>query len=125
MLREQLTGAWLREAEGRYWRLRELRQRMTMARPDVHLMADRQRELGFRFRRAMNARLETLMMSLERQRAHLTHLNPESVLERGYSIAYAADGTVVRDSDQIKVGDTIRVAFAKGWGRANISEKGQ
>ena len=124
-LREQLAGAWLREAEGRYWRLRELRQRMTMARPDVHLMADRQRELGFRFRRAMNARLETLMMSLERQRAHLTHLNPESVLERGYSIAYAADGTVVRDSDQIKVGDTIRVAFAKGWGRANITEKGQ
>ena len=31
-------------------------------------------------------------MNLQRKQADLTHLNPESVLERGYSIAYAADG---------------------------------
>jgi exodeoxyribonuclease VII large subunit len=88
-------------------------------------MAERQRELEFRFRRAMDSRFETLMMSLERQRTHLAHLNPESVLERGYSIAYDADGSVLRNSDQIDVGDTIRVAFSKGWGRAHVTEKGQ
>jgi len=87
-------------------------------------MVERQRELGFRFRRAMDFRLEALMISLQRQRTHLAHLNPESVLERGYSIAYAADGTVVRNSDQIDVDDTIQVVFARGWGRGRVTEKG-
>jgi exodeoxyribonuclease VII large subunit len=122
-LRERLGASWLRRAESRYWRLRELRQRMTVARPDTSVMAERQRELGFRFRRAMDLHLETLMMSLQRQHTHLAHLNPESVLERGYSIAYAADGTVVRNSDQVDVGDTLRVVFAQGWARARVTEK--
>jgi exodeoxyribonuclease VII large subunit len=123
-LREQLAGSWLRRAEGRYWHLRELRQRITGARPDIFLMAERQRELRFRLPRAMDIRLETLMMSLQRQQTHLAHLNPESVLERGYSIAYDADGTVLRNSDQIDIGDTIRVAFAKGWSRGRVTGKG-
>ena len=54
-------------------------------------------------------------MSLQRQQADLAHLDPESVLERGYSIVYAADGGILRNSDQIEVGDTIRMTFAKGW----------
>jgi exodeoxyribonuclease VII large subunit len=123
-LRERLDASWLRRSEISCWRLRELRQRMAIARPDISAMAERQRELGFRFRRAMDFRLETLMMSLQRQRAHLAHLNPESVLARGYSIAYAADGTVVRNSDQIDVDDTIQVVFARGWGRGRVTEKG-
>jgi exodeoxyribonuclease VII large subunit len=123
-LRERLDASWLRRSEISCWRLRELRQRITIARPDISLMAERQRELRFRFRRAMDFRLETLMMSLQRQRSHLAHLNPESVLERGYSIAYAADGTVVRNSDQIDVDDTIQVVFAQGWGRGRVTEKG-
>lgn len=123
-LRQRLDASWLRRLEISCWRLRELRQRITIARPDVSAMVERQRELGFRFRRAMNFRLETLMMSLQRQRTHLAHLNPESVLERGYSIAYAADGVVVRNSDQIDVDDTIQVVFARGWGRGRVTEKG-
>jgi exodeoxyribonuclease VII large subunit len=123
-LRERLDASWLRRSEISCWRLRELRQRITIARPDISAMAERQRELGFRFRRAMDFRLETLMMSLQRQRTHLAHLNPGSVLERGYSIAYAADGTVVRNSDQIDVDDPIQVVFARGWGRGRVTEKG-
>jgi exodeoxyribonuclease VII large subunit len=123
-LRERLEASWLRRSEISCWRLRELRQRITIARPDVSAMVERQRELGFRFRRAMDFRLEALMMSLQRQRTHLAHLNPESVLERGYSIAYAADGTVVRNSDQIDVDDKIQVVFARGWGRGRVTEKG-
>jgi exodeoxyribonuclease VII large subunit len=45
------------------------------------------------------------------------------VLERGYSIAYAPDGTVVRNSDQISIGETMRVEFATGWSEALIEKK--
>jgi exodeoxyribonuclease VII large subunit len=45
------------------------------------------------------------------------------VLERGYSIAYAPDGTVVRNSGQISIGEVIRVEFATGWSDALVEKK--
>jgi len=124
-LRARLTGSWLRYSENRYWRVRELNQRVTVARPGISRLIERQYELGLRLHRAITGHIETLVMSLEHQEANLAHLNPESVLQRGYSIVYTADGTVLRNSDQIGIGDTIRVAFAKGEIKANVSEKGE
>ncbi len=124
-LRERLSGGWLRNAENRQWRLRELGQRFAAASPDVSRLCAQQDELGSRLRRAIARRIEILAMVLQRQQAHLAHLNPRSVLERGYSIAYTGSGTVLRDSDQISVGDSIQITFAKGWSRANVSEKGK
>ncbi|MEO6563716.1 MAG: exodeoxyribonuclease VII large subunit [Nitrosospira sp.] len=122
-LRERLVRSWRRNSENRYWRVRELNQRLTLTRPDISRLIERQYELGLRLRRAIAGRIETLAMSLEHQQANLAHLNPESVLERGYSIAYTADGTVLRNSNQIDIGDTIRVALAKGGIKASVSEK--
>lgn len=124
-LRERLVRSWRRNSENRYWRVRELNQRLTLTRPDISRLIERQYELGLRLRRAIAGRIETLAMSLEHQQANLAHLNPESVLERGYSIAYTADGTVLRNSNQIGIGDTIRVALAKGGIKASVSEKGE
>ena len=123
-LHERLLGSWLRNSESRHWRLRELNQRLTVASPDISRLIERQRELALRLRRAVAGRIQALVMGLQRQQANLVHLNPESVLERGYSIAYTADGTVVRNSNQIVINDTIRVTFAKGWSKASVSEKG-
>ncbi len=124
-LRKRLVDSWLRDSESKNWRLRELDQRITAASPDISRLAERQRELGLRLRRAVAVRLETLTMNLQRRQADLAHLNPKSVLERGYSIAFTADGEVLRNSDQIDVGDTIRVTFAKGWSKASVTQKGQ
>ncbi|MEP6604770.1 MAG: exodeoxyribonuclease VII large subunit [Nitrosospira sp.] len=122
-LHARLTGAWLRCSENRFWRVREFNQRVTLACPDISRLMERQYELGLRLHRAIAGRVETLAMSLEHQEVNLVHLNPESVLQRGYSIAYTSDGTVLKNSDQIDVGDMIRVAFAKGEIKANVSEK--
>jgi exodeoxyribonuclease VII large subunit len=124
-LRKRFAGSWLRHSESKMWRLRELDQRITIASPDISRLAERQRELGLRLRRAIAVRLETLTMNMQRRQADLAHLNPKSVLERGYSIAFAADGEVLRNSDQIDVGDTIRVVFAKGWSKASVTGRGK
>ncbi|MBA4143197.1 MAG: exodeoxyribonuclease VII large subunit [Nitrosospira sp.] len=124
-LRERLAVSWLRNAQGRGWRLHELNHRITAARPDIPRLVERQLELGLRLGRAVAIRLETLRMSLRREQANLVHLNPKSVLERGYSIAYAANRSVVRSSDQIRIGAAIRVVFSHGWGRADVTEKGE
>ncbi len=124
-LRERINRVWLRSLESGHWRLRELNQRLTIARPKINRLVERQRDFRLRLQRATDARLEALAINLEREQANLAHLNPESVLQRGYSIAYAADGTVLRNSAQTGTGDTIRVVFAKGWSRARIVEKGE
>ncbi|MDN5752343.1 MAG: exodeoxyribonuclease VII large subunit [Nitrosospira sp.] len=124
-LRERLVGSGRRGYESRYWRLRELNQRLTVASPDISRLIERQNELGVRLRRAVAGRVQALAMGLQRQQANLVHLNPASVLERGYSIAYTTNGAVLRNSNQIGIGDTIRVTFAKGWSKASVSEKGE
>ena len=95
-LRERINRFWLRSLESGHWRLRELNQRLNTARPKIDRLVERQRDFRLRLQRATDARLEALAMNLEREQANLAHLNPESVLQRGYSIAYAADGTVLR-----------------------------
>jgi exodeoxyribonuclease VII large subunit len=75
--------------------------------------------------RAVTHHFDTFTTVLQKQQAHLYLLNPESVLERGYSIVYDKDNKVLRKNDQINVSDTIQVTFAKGWSKAKILEKGK
>jgi len=46
--------------------------------------------------------------------AVLASLNPDAVRARGYAIVRTADGTVVRDSAQLRPGDTVSAALACG-----------
>lgn len=124
-LRERLASNWLRYFENRRWCLRELNQRVAAARPDVSRLVAQLYELDLRLRRTIVHRFDTLTFELQRQQAHLTHLNPQSVLERGYSIAYDKNGSVLRNSDQFSIGDNIWLSFARGWGKAKVLEKGK
>ena len=85
-LLERLVRSCRRNSENRYWRVRELNQRLTLTRPDISRLIERQYELGLRLRRAIAGRIETLAMSLVPQQANLAHLYPESVRARGYSL---------------------------------------
>ena len=124
-INERLAGAWLRYYENRLWSLRELNQSIASAKPDISRLDARLNELEQRLCRAVTHHFDTFTTVLQKQQAHLYLLNPESVLERGYSIVYDKDNKVLRKSDQINVNDTIQVTFAKGWSKAKILEKGK
>lgn len=64
-------------------------------------------------------------MILNRLHSHLSHLNPQSVLERGYSITHSKDGKVLRDTDQVQVGDPIKITLSRGWIESIISDTGK
>ena len=124
-LNERLVGAWLRYSENRLWSLRELNQCIAITKPDFARLDTQLNELDKRLCRAVTHHFDTFTTALRQQQAHLYLLNPESVLERGYSIVYDKDNKVLRKSDQINVDDTIQVTFAKGWSKAKILEKGK
>jgi exodeoxyribonuclease VII large subunit len=58
---------------------------------------------------------------IEALERNLAHLNPQAVLERGYAIVTADDGSIVQDSAQIAPGDAVGISFARGGANATIT----
>ena len=120
----RLTGAWERMLEECGWRLREAGLRLAARAPGVAEFHRHCTELARRLREGERRRLEAATALLARLEAHLKHLNPRSVLERGYSITVDRQGNIVRDAAQLAVGDDLRMTFSKGWAEAEVKRKG-
>jgi exodeoxyribonuclease VII large subunit len=71
-------------------------------------------QLLTRLKGATARNLELHGLQLHRLAQNLEHLNPQSVLERGYSLVQKADGKIVRTSKDISIGETLELTFAKG-----------
>ncbi len=123
-LASRLTGAWERTLEVLGWQLRELGLRLKAGAPDVAGRHRESAELARRLREAARRWLETAALLLAHLDAGLKHLNPRSVLERGYSITEAADGSIVRDGMRLAVGDDVTITFARGRVGAQVKQKG-
>ena len=63
---------------------------------------------------ALRLHLQRIESRLENAAAKLKAYSPYGVLDRGYSLTTAADGSVVKDAKNIKVGDVLTTRFAKG-----------
>ena len=71
---------------------------------------------------ALTLRMERERARFERTRTKLDLLSPYSVLDRGYSLTTAADGSVVKDAATLKSGDVLVTRFAKGTAKSVVSE---
>ena len=116
----RLRGANRRMADARSWRLAELGSGLRSGRPDIEgllaLQDDTRLRLG-----AVHARyVELLHNRVLRAGESLAHLNPQAVLERGYSIVAAQDGRIVRDAGAIRPGESVTMRFARGSARSRI-----
>ncbi|MBI2509926.1 MAG: exodeoxyribonuclease VII large subunit, partial [Betaproteobacteria bacterium] len=81
------------------------------------------RHLAVRLRQDGRRRLEAARERWSRLAAHLKHLNPRLVLERGYSITEAGGG-IVRDGSRLAIGEDVKITFARGWVGAQVKRKG-
>ncbi len=104
-------------------RLNALRSALRSQRPDVARWRGRCDELTLRLRNGGRALLDDKRRTLEAVRANLDHLNPESVLSRGYSVVTRQDGLIVRDSVELDVGAAVDLRLARGRAGARIESK--
>ena len=121
-LQDRLIKTWEHQIDKKYWKLLEFNQRLAAASPSVVRLEEQQKELTSRFRYAYSHYFEILAVRQQHLQAQLSHMNPQSVLERGYSITYSMHGTTIRDSKQIHSGDRIQVKFAHGMCEANVTQ---
>lgn len=77
--------------------------------------------LGWRLERAGEGCLSAPIRRLEKLEANLHSLNPLAVLERGYAIIQSEQGTIVRDSAQVRDGERVHITLAHGQIKANVT----
>ena len=121
-LANRLCGSWKRYAEARSWETRRVAHELAATRPDLRRLDDRCAELLRRLREGSRARLDGAHTRLSALDAHLKHLNPQLVLERGYSIAADGSGNIVRDAARLAPDDELTVTFARGSARTRVEK---
>lgn len=122
-LQQRLQGAFLRHMDNQRWRQQQLAQRLASARPALEQMILQQRDLSQRLELSLQRRMADAAATLQRLQANLAHLNPQSVLERGYSIVQTKQGNVVRDSAGLAPGEKLDIAFARGRAEAQVTSR--
>jgi exodeoxyribonuclease VII large subunit len=83
-------------------------------RPDLAAARQRAAELLDRSHRATAAGVERRSLAVGGLRDSLRALGPVATLERGYAVARRGDGMIVRDPNDVVVGDDLEVVVARG-----------
>jgi exodeoxyribonuclease VII large subunit len=96
------------------------RERLRRHRPDVGAARRVLRDHVETIAKANHAVTHRARARLERLCAELAHLDPHSVLKRGYSIVRDADGRLVSRATQLSVGQSIDVVLAQGGAHARV-----
>ena len=83
--------------------------------------AQRLEQARLRWQRAAGERALRNSERLDGLAQNLAHLNPQAVLERGYSIVARSDGAIVQDARAVQEGDAVALTFARGGADARIT----
>jgi exodeoxyribonuclease VII large subunit len=88
------------------------------------MLVRQQQELARRLRGAVREHMTAAAERVAGIRSHLLHLNPQRVLERGYSITETADGAIIRDSAQLSEEQELKVTLGRGWAGVRVKRLG-
>lgn len=98
-------------------RIQNVESRRPFRRPFDHLhdLLQRLDDLSLRAGRVMRRQVTEARSRTDRLAAHLDSLSPLGVLSRGYSLTRRTDdGRIVRNADELKVGELITTRYAAG-----------
>jgi exodeoxyribonuclease VII large subunit len=117
------TGHAVRQAAGLVdARLDRIGARLDLLHPRRRVAESRAQLGAMEWRRRVHERVARAEGRLEADARHLHALAPQRVLERGYAVVRAADGTVVRRGDQVAPGDLVDVRLAAGALAARVEQ---
>ncbi len=105
------------------WNVKQYSERLANAQPNLAPFQQRCTNIDARLSLAIKNRLASAHQAQARLSANLQHLNPQSILERGYSITRDKHGNIVRNSNALTLDSEIELKFAVGSAKANITSK--
>lgn len=122
LLARRLHQSQRQTLERTQWRLDASSKDYFSARPDTADKLARLTRLQQQLAQTLRQQFERRHTALEHMSAHLELLNPDAVLARGYSVVRNAQGKLVRNSNQLGIGDTLNIRFHQGSAEANITK---
>lgn len=124
-LQQRLGNAHERLQERRHQRLFDLAQGLIRHKPDPAASRANLDRLQQRLCKAWRDSVQRQRASLASLAAHLTHLDPQQVLNRGYAIVRSAEGqangAVLTDAGRAHVGQALHIQLAQGELRAEVT----
>ncbi|HUF06940.1 MAG TPA: exodeoxyribonuclease VII large subunit [Candidatus Binatia bacterium] len=90
--------------------------------PDIGSARQRAADLIDRGGRALDDRVERRRMLVAGAHDALRTLSPSATLDRGYAVARAADGRILRDASAVAAGDPLQVILARGTVATRVEE---
>jgi exodeoxyribonuclease VII large subunit len=108
-------------------RLQHLAVRLRQHIPTHRLQqySDRLKNLSIRQQQSITRILDDKKQSLASLCRAMDAVSPLATLDRGYSILKTPDGIVVRSSEQVQTGDTIKAQLSKGTLLCRVEEKSE
>lgn len=119
-LAQRLRTACARALESQRWQLLDLCQRKRAALPPLSEWNRRVAEARARLVLAWRNRSERAEAEIRAHGAHLAHLDPRAVLQRGYSVVRDSSGAILRSSGTLSEGDLIDITFSQGGAESRI-----
>lgn len=119
-LAARMTQAGIRAVALHCVRLESVITRRAQQLPRTGLLTTSVTTATARLGRAHLTGLDTAKSRLESLMQNLTHLDPDRVLARGYSVVRDAHGFIVTRGRDIAAGDTIEITFAHGGATARV-----
>lgn len=113
-LRERSATALIGRAAERRGFLDAEGRALVRLTPDIATARQRAADLVDRASRALNDRHERRRLLLVSTGDALRTLSPAATLERGYAVARAANGRILRDASVAHAGDGVEVILARG-----------
>jgi exodeoxyribonuclease VII large subunit len=121
---ERLRGAMQRVFVDRQSQLDRLRIRCNRIRPDrqLELESDRLDRLQQRLRLAISRRLQVAEQEQLRLKERCQALDPNLVLKRGYALVRDNGGAIVRNCDNLVIGEELAIQFGNGQAKVSVVE---
>ena len=119
-LAQRLRTACARVLERHRWQLLDLGQRQRAASPPLlewnRRVAQARAHLALAWRNR-SGRADAEIRALG---AHLAHLDPRQVLQRGYSVVRDSSGAILRSASTLSTGDSVDITFSQGGAESRI-----
>ena len=110
----QLKRSSESDLQRRRWQLTHALHTLLAQRPDVGVLIGRKQLATVQLTLATQRRFDQFSHRLQQARENLELLNPQRILERGYSIVQNSQGEIVRDAQEAPAGAAIAIQFARG-----------
>jgi exodeoxyribonuclease VII large subunit len=99
-----------------------LRQRLLTAQPQTNQHSNTLKSLQSRLDTLLRWQISQHAMKLNSLSSSLKQLDPNAVLNRGYTLVTGSNGLIVRDASTLRQGDALKLNFAHGAAAVTVNK---